>query len=107
MAAGLPVLATAVGGIGDLVAPGSTGELVPPRNAPAAGRVLAAWAADPSQLAVLGEAAHARARESFSREQMVGRYDALFTSLLDGAPPRGPGPALRPGPTCAASRTVG
>jgi len=53
-----------------------------PRNAPAAGRVLAAWAADPSQLPVLGAAAHARARESFSREQMVGRYDALFTSLL-------------------------
>ncbi|MDX6597920.1 MAG: hypothetical protein QOE87_1807 [Gaiellales bacterium] len=82
MAAGLPVLATAVGGIADLVVPGSTGDLVPPRDAPAAGRVLAAWAADPSQLAVLGAAAHTRARTAFSREQMVGRYDALFTSLV-------------------------
>ena len=69
MAAGLPVLATAVGGIADLVVPGSTGELVPPRDAAAAGRVLAAWAADPSLLPGLGDAAHARARASFSREQ--------------------------------------
>jgi glycosyltransferase involved in cell wall biosynthesis len=82
MAAGLPVLATAVGGIADLVAPGSTGELVAPRDAGAAGRVLAAWAADPSQLPGLGDAAHARARASFSREHMVGRYDALFASVL-------------------------
>jgi glycosyltransferase involved in cell wall biosynthesis len=85
MAAGLPVLATRVGGIADLVVTGSTGELVPPRDAAAAGRVLAAWAADPSLLPVLGDAAHARARAAFSREHMVGRYDALFGSLLDGS----------------------
>ena len=84
MAAGLPVLATAVGGIADLVVPGETGELVPARDAAAAARVLAAWAADPSRLPVLGSAAHARARTSFSREQMVRRYDALFGSLLAG-----------------------
>ena len=82
MAAGLPVLATRVGGIADLVVPGETGELVPARDAPAAGGVLAAWAADPSLLPQLGDAAHARARAAFSREHMVGRYDALFTSLL-------------------------
>jgi glycosyltransferase involved in cell wall biosynthesis len=82
MAAGLPVLATRVGGIADLVVPGSTGELVPARDATAAGRVLAEWAARPSALPVLGAAAHARARASFSREQMVGRYDALFTALV-------------------------
>ena len=45
-------------------------------------RVLAAWAADPPALLTLGRAAHARARASFSRERMVGRYDALFASLL-------------------------
>jgi glycosyltransferase involved in cell wall biosynthesis len=82
MASGLAVLSTTVGGIGDLVAPGSTGELVPPRDAAAAGRVLAAWAADPAVLARFGAAAHARARETFSREHMVGRYDALFRSLV-------------------------
>lgn len=82
MASGLPVLATRVGGIPDLVAPGSTGELVPARDAAAAGRVLAAWAADPARLPQLGRAGHARARASFSRERMIGRYDALFGSLL-------------------------
>jgi glycosyltransferase involved in cell wall biosynthesis len=82
MAAGLPVLATAVGGIPDLVVPGVTGELVPPRDADAAGRVLAAWATAPETLAALGRAGHERARASFSRDQMIERYDALFGSLL-------------------------
>lgn len=82
MAAGLPVLASDVGGIPDLVVPGSTGELVPPRDPLAAGRILAAWAAGPDLLPALGLAAHARALESFSLERMVERYDALFTSLL-------------------------
>jgi glycosyltransferase involved in cell wall biosynthesis len=82
MAEGLPVLATDVGGIPDLVLPGETGELVPARDAGAAGRVLAAWAADPPALERLGRAGHARARESFSRERMVERYDALFAALI-------------------------
>ena len=82
MAAGLAVLATGVGGIADLVVPGETGELVPPRDPAATARVLAAWAADPALLHELGKAAHARALASFSRDQMVERYDALFASLL-------------------------
>ena len=83
MAAGLPVLATGVGGIRDLVVPGATGELVPPRDADVAGRVLAAWAAAPEALPTMGRAGHERARTAFSRERMVERYDALFGSLLE------------------------
>src|SRR4029077_14970308 len=82
MDAGLTLVASEVGGIPHLVAPGATGELVPPRDAAAAGRVLAAWAADPARLPSLGRAGHARARAFFSRERMIGRYDALFGSLL-------------------------
>jgi glycosyltransferase involved in cell wall biosynthesis len=82
MAAGLPTLASDVGGIPDLIVPGTTGELVPPRNAEAAGQALATWAANPELLPTLGQAAHARALDSFTRERMVERYDALFTSLL-------------------------
>ena len=83
MAAGLPVLATTVGGIPDLVVPASTGELVPPRDAAAAGDVLAAWAAD------AGAAAGARRRRACPRawprsraSTWSARYDALFASLL-------------------------
>jgi glycosyltransferase involved in cell wall biosynthesis len=82
MAAGHQVLATSVGGMADHVVPGTTGELVPPRDAAAASAVLARWAAEPTSLAPLGAAGHARARERFSREHMVGRYDELFASLL-------------------------
>jgi glycosyltransferase involved in cell wall biosynthesis len=82
MAAGLPVLASNVGGIPDLVVPGRTGELVPPRNPTAAAQILATWATNPGLLPTLGQAAQNRARTSFSRTQMVGRYEALFASLL-------------------------
>ena len=64
--------------------PGRDGRARPGARRRRGRRVLAAWAADPSRLPVLGAAAHARARASFSREQMVGRYDALFGSLLAG-----------------------
>ena len=67
-----------MGGIPDLVVPGATGELVPARDAAAAGRRARRLGRRPGGLPTLGAAAHARARASFSREQMVGRYDALF-----------------------------
>jgi glycosyltransferase involved in cell wall biosynthesis len=66
MAHGRPVVATAVGGLRDLVLDGQTGLLVPPRD-PAALREALERLLDDGELRVrLGRAARERARKSFS-----------------------------------------
>ncbi len=80
MAAGLPVVATAVGGVPELVDHGVTGLLVPPADAEALERALAALAADAGRRRAMGEAARARAA-AFSVEAMVAAYSELFLRL--------------------------
>jgi glycosyltransferase involved in cell wall biosynthesis len=64
MAAGRPVVASAVGGLRDLVADGATGFLVPPGDAVALAKALASVLDDPRAAAALGRAG----RERFERE---------------------------------------
>ena len=82
MAARLPVIATRVGGIPDLIAEGSTGRLIPPRDPGALAGALAELAADPGRSLAYGEAGFQRASRAFSLERMLGRYNALFRSLI-------------------------
>jgi glycosyltransferase involved in cell wall biosynthesis len=60
MAAGVPVIATAVGGVPELVEDGVTGLLVPPGDPGALARAIAVVSADPALRARLGRAARAR-----------------------------------------------
>ena len=82
MAAGLPVVASRVGGIPEEVVDGTTGLLVPRDDAAALAGALAELGADGAKARALGRAGHERARQAFSREAMVERYDRLFRSLL-------------------------
>jgi glycosyltransferase involved in cell wall biosynthesis len=66
MAYGRPVVATAVGGLRDLVVDGETGILVPPRDAVALRRALDRLLADPALRRALGAAGRSRARDHFS-----------------------------------------
>ena len=63
MAAGLPVVATAVGGVPEIVSDGETGVLVPPRNPEAIADAVLALAADPGRRAAMGARGRERARE--------------------------------------------
>lgn len=87
MAAGLPVVATGVDGIGELVQPGVTGELVPPGDPAALARALIAVLGDPEAARRMGTAGRAVA-EGERMEACVDRYFELFERLLAerGAP---------------------
>jgi glycosyltransferase involved in cell wall biosynthesis len=65
MAAGLPVVATAVGGVPELVVNGETGLLVPKRKADELAAALARLVHDPALRRRLGEAGRARAEALF------------------------------------------
>ncbi len=85
MAAGLPIVATDVGGNSELLGePEPTGVLVPSGDADALAKALARFLAAPALARDLGAAARTRARTEFSLEAMVRRYTALYAELLTG-----------------------
>jgi glycosyltransferase involved in cell wall biosynthesis len=81
MAAGLPVVASRVGGIPEIVLPGVTGELVPPGNADALASALNALLADPPRMQRMSEAAQQRAQREFSAEAWLARLGQLYEQV--------------------------
>jgi glycosyltransferase involved in cell wall biosynthesis len=82
MAAGLPVVATAVGGTPEVVVDGVTGFLVPPRDPQALADAILRLLRDPDLRRRMGEAGRAHVTEHFSVEQMVHKRERLYEELL-------------------------
>jgi glycosyltransferase involved in cell wall biosynthesis len=83
MASGLPVVATDVGGLGELVLHGRTGLLVPPASPPALAEALRGLLSDPSMCRSFGTAGRERMEKIFSLPRMIGRHELLFEGLLN------------------------
>jgi glycosyltransferase involved in cell wall biosynthesis len=81
-AAGVPVVATRIGGIPEVVEDGVTGLLVPPEDPPALAEAIERVLADPAAAAARARAARKRCEERFSREASIGRLLALYDELL-------------------------
>lgn len=81
MAAGVPVAATAVGVIPELVVDGVTGFLVPPGDPAGLGKAIASLLENPGRLERMGAAGRARAREEFSRQAFARRLSAVLDTL--------------------------
>lgn len=88
MAMGRPVIATAVGGLPEVVADGVTGVLVPPGDDEALARAIATLSADPALRRRMGSAGAARVAAEFSESTMIDEYEAAFRAVLR---PRGEG----------------
>jgi glycosyltransferase involved in cell wall biosynthesis len=90
MAAGLPAVATAVGGVPEIVSDGETGLLVPVDDAAAFARALLRLMDEPALAARMGAAARRRAIERHSFDRMTAAFEQLYLSQL-GARSRIPG----------------
>lgn len=82
MAAGTPVVATAVGGTSEAVVHGETGLLVPPADADALAGAIRTLLADRERGEQLAAAARERIRERFSAEAMVRRITGIYEDVL-------------------------
>ena len=78
MAAGIPVVSTAVSGIPELVVDGRNGLLVPPEDAAALADALHLLHKDPALQAHLADAARATVTERFDGVRLARRLAALF-----------------------------
>lgn len=84
MAAGLPVVATRVGGIPEIVTDGVSGILVPPRDPRQMADAIVALAADPGRRAAMGAAGRGRARE-FSADRTSEGTRRVYLEALAGS----------------------
>jgi glycosyltransferase involved in cell wall biosynthesis len=85
MAAGVPVVATRVGGVPDLLDDGVEGLLVPARQPEAAAAAVGRILADSKLARTMGEAGRTRARERYSLERMVADTMTVYEELLAAA----------------------
>lgn len=91
MAAGLPIVATAVDGNAEAVTDGANGFLTPPGDPHAMAAALLRLLEDPALARQMGEAGQARAEE-FSAHKMVSDIAVLYeTLLLEASPPANAG----------------
>jgi L-malate glycosyltransferase len=81
MCFGCPSVSTRVGGIPEVVEDNESGLLVPSGDVGALARALETLIHDATRRSALGRAAQDRARERFSAEIIVPRYEALYRRL--------------------------
>jgi len=87
MAAGLPIVASAVGGIPEAARDGVHALLVPPDDDAALAAALERLLSDAELRRTLGGAASARARQEHGAERMIDAYERLYLSLLPSPSP--------------------
>jgi glycosyltransferase involved in cell wall biosynthesis len=83
MAAGLPIVATRVGGVPELIEPDRSGLLVDADDPAALGRAVLDLVERPSFARALGQTARQQVERRFSFDRMIAGFEELYRSELD------------------------
>ena len=82
MAAGVPVIASKIDGIPEVVIDSVTGILVPPKNPEAIANAILYLLNNPNKAKKMGQAGRERVEKCFSVDEMVRKWDKLYQELL-------------------------
>ena len=82
MACGLPVIASDIPGLSDVVLPGVTARVVPPHNGDALRDAMVEFLNDRSLRDRMGQAGRLRVEEQYSESRVVDRYDTLVRAPM-------------------------
>ena len=82
LAAGLPTIASRVGGNAEIVQDGKTGLLVPPNDFAALAEAMLRLLRDPGSAAELGNNGRAHVAAEFSFRRLIEKTDQMYTELL-------------------------
>lgn len=82
MSTGLPVVATSVGGIPEVVREGVEGHLAEPGDVPRLAEGILTLTADAARLAAVGEAARSRVEASFGMRRMQSSLEEIYREVL-------------------------
>ena len=86
MRSGLPIIASDVGGVPELVVDGVTGRLVPPEDPDALAAAMQELADDPALRARMGQAGRDRFEAQFSMDRLRDRVTAVYDALSLNSP---------------------
>jgi glycosyltransferase involved in cell wall biosynthesis len=81
-AAGLPVIASTVGGVKEIVEDGRTGILIPPRDPAALASAIQRLLADHALMRRMGEQARQSIQERFTLQRQAQQLTALYRQVL-------------------------
>jgi len=82
MATGLPVIATKVGGIPELVVHDETGVLVKPLHHEDLSKAIVDLLSNPERMHIMGQKGKERALSSFSAAQFIHQHESVYKSAL-------------------------
>ncbi len=83
MACEVPVIATNVGGLPEVVTHGVDGYLVPPRDVAAAGKYAIEILSRPDRGREMGKLARVNARKNYCSNDVIPKYEAYYRSVVD------------------------